>query len=92
MSSTERDNEVTEAEPPVVIANEFAYVRVRKVLTRNGERLEIDAPRRGYLIRLDAVELESLTWQTSDLFSTFLRDAGGPAAEPEPDSAQPNDV
>lgn len=68
-------------EPEMRIANEFADIRLRKVYTRNGERLEIEAPRRGYRIRLDAVELESLTWQTADTFSGFLRASLGPEGE-----------
>jgi hypothetical protein len=52
------------------------------VHTRNGERLEIEAPRRGFKIRLDAVELESLTWQTSETFSGFLRSSIGPDKPP----------
>jgi hypothetical protein len=58
-----------------VVANEFALVRCRKVYTRNGERLEIEAPKRGLRIHLDAVELESLTWQTPDMLSLLLRSA-----------------
>ena len=71
MSGEPRDRYADE--PPITIANEFAEVRIRKVFTRNGERLEIDAHRRGYKILLDAVELESLTWQTHDTFAKFLR-------------------
>ncbi|GAA1163283.1 hypothetical protein GCM10009654_20070 [Streptomyces hebeiensis] len=58
---------------PIHISNEFATIRLRKVRTRNGERLEVVAPRRGLRILLDAVELESLTWQTPEAFSGFLR-------------------
>jgi len=65
-------------DPPINIANEFADIWVRKVYTRNGDRLEISAPRRGYRILLDAVELESLTWQTAETFSRFLRSSVGP--------------
>lgn len=73
-------------DPPITIANEFAEVRVRKVFTRNGERLEIDAFRRGHRVLLDAVELESLSWQTPETFSKFLQasigpDEAGPADE-----------
>ncbi|MFF4259922.1 dihydrodiol dehydrogenase [Streptomyces sp. NPDC001663] len=68
-------------DPPIQISNEFADIRVRKVYTRNGERLEIHAPRRGYRILLDAVELESLTWQTAETFSGFLRASVGQDAE-----------
>ena len=69
----------------VDIANEFAHVKVRKVWTRNGERLEIVAPRLDYHIRLDPLELESLTWQTTDTFSKFLEEPFGhrsPAESP----------
>jgi hypothetical protein len=43
------------------------------VQTRNGERLEIEAPKIGMRIRLDAVELESLTWQTPETLSELVR-------------------
>jgi hypothetical protein len=65
------------------LANEFAVVTVRKVQTRNGVRLEIAAPRLGRSIQLCPVELESLTWQTSDTFSKFLETPFGPEGEPE---------
>ena len=68
--------------PEITVANQFAEVRIRKVLTRNGERLEIDAFRRGFRILLDAVELESLTWQTPETFSKFLEGSIGPADSP----------
>ena len=61
-------------EPSIQISNEFADIRIRKVYTRNGERLQIEAPRR---ILLDAVQLEALTWQTPDTFSQFLRASVG---------------
>lgn len=67
------------------VSNEFADVFVRKVHTRNGERLEIESPRRGFRIHLDAVELESLTWQTSETFSRFLRSSIGPDELPGED-------
>jgi hypothetical protein len=54
------------------ISNEFAQVTIYKVLTRNGERLEISAPKLGRHIRLDAMELESLAWQSTETFSRFL--------------------
>lgn len=46
----------------IVVTNEFASVVVRKVLTRNGERLEIASPSNGRSVQLDALVLESLTW------------------------------
>jgi hypothetical protein len=60
------------------LANEFAVVRVRRRRTRNGERLEIEAPRLGRRIALCPLELESLTWQTPETFSRFLRTPFGP--------------
>jgi hypothetical protein len=63
---------------PVTITNEFTSIRVRKVLTRNGEHLEIHSARLGFTIRLDPLELESLTWQTPDTFCAFLADPYGP--------------
>jgi hypothetical protein len=62
------------------IGNEFALVRIRKVSTRNGERLEIEAPKLGHSIRLDAVALETLTWQEPELFSTLLESGAPPPA------------
>jgi len=49
----------------VVVANEFAAVVVRKISTRNGERLEIRSLGQDRAIRLDALALEALTWSTS---------------------------
>ena len=60
------------------VANEFAEVVLRKVRTRQGERIEISSPRRGFSIELDAVALESLTWQNSEVFSAFLSGSVGP--------------
>jgi hypothetical protein len=39
----------------------FAMVAVHKVRSRNGERLKIPSPRLVFQIRLDAMELESLS-------------------------------
>lgn len=62
----------------IELANEFAAVRVRKIPTRNGVRLEIFSPRLGYRIRLDPLALESLTWQTMETFTRFLSHPFGP--------------
>jgi hypothetical protein len=63
---------------PLTVANEFAVTTVQKVLTRNGERLEIYAPKLRRRILLDAVELESLSWQTHETFSKILEAPFGP--------------
>jgi hypothetical protein len=65
------------------LANEFAEVFVRKVHTRNGVRLEITAPKLERQVLLDPVELESLTWQTHETFSQFLKTPFGPEPEVE---------
>jgi hypothetical protein len=69
--SADRDFELT---------NEYATVRVRRVHTRNGVRLELTSVKLGTSIRLDPLALESLTWQTSETFSRFLRHPFGPAS------------
>jgi hypothetical protein len=56
---------------------------VRTARTRNGVRLEIAAPRLGRGIRLCPLELETLTWQTPETFSGFLRTPFGPEPEAE---------
>jgi hypothetical protein len=65
----------------VEVINEFATVRVRKVETRNGARLEISSQRLGYTIQLDAMALESLTWQPMETFSRFLETPLGPPGD-----------
>lgn len=62
----------------ITIANEFTTIRVRKVYTRNGERLEVHSPKLGFTIHLDPLELECLTWQPPQTFSELLRSPYGP--------------
>jgi hypothetical protein len=66
------------AEEWFTIGNEFAFVKVRKVYTRNGERLQIHAPKMGFDILLDAIELEAISWQPPETFSKFLETPFGP--------------
>jgi hypothetical protein len=63
----------------IEITNEFSTVLVRKVQTRNGVRLELYSPKLDRRIWLDALALESLTWQNMDLFSVLLEQPFGPA-------------
>lgn len=65
------------------VANEFAVVEVRRVVRRNGVRLEIVAPRLGRRILLDAVVLEGLAGQTPDSLSAILV-AGDPYSSGDP--------
>jgi hypothetical protein len=78
MADAYTSDEPVRGTEPLEVGNEFAFVRVRKIWTRNGERLEITAPKLGYQIRLDPLELESLTWQTTETFSKFLETPFGP--------------
>ena len=73
------ENPPPNAAPPLVIGNEFATVHVQKVETRNGERLRISSPRLNTSIELDALTLESLTWQPPETFSGFLAKPFGDA-------------
>lgn len=57
---------------PIVVANEFADVVLRKVETRNGVRLDIWSPRRGTRVLLDAVALDCLSFQDSELITELL--------------------
>lgn len=57
---------------PILIANEFADVVVRKIDTRNGMRLDIWSPRRGSRIMLDAVALDCLSFQDPELITELL--------------------
>jgi hypothetical protein len=59
----------------IVISNEFSEIRVVKVQTRNGSRLLIESPKSGHWIALCPLELESLTWQSTQTFSAM---AGNP--------------
>ena len=62
----------TSTDGPIVIANEFADVVVRRVPTRNGMRLDIWSPRRGTRILLDAVALDCLSYQEPELITELL--------------------
>jgi hypothetical protein len=72
---------------PIGIANEFTGGVSRKVLTRNGERLELTVPKSGYRILLDAMQLEIISTMTPENFTElFARRLGSYEA---PDSAVP---
>lgn len=86
MSDAHDNGELSDA---ILVSNEFAAVHVRKVATRNGERLEIRSLRQDRAIRLDALTLEALTWSTPLEVGKGLETPFGPdpsATEPAPDS------
>lgn len=65
----------------IQVANEFTVVQVSYVRTGAGERLVVTSPRLGFETQLDPLQLESLTWQTPELYSTLLDTPYGPGAE-----------
>jgi hypothetical protein len=65
----------------IEIANEFAEIRVQKVVTRNGLRLLIEASKSGQWVTLDPLELEALTWQNKATFSAMVGHPFGPLIE-----------
>lgn len=55
------------------IGNEFTGVQLRKVWTRNGERLEVRAPARNYRALLDAMQLEIVAAQDPAAFTALFQ-------------------
>jgi hypothetical protein len=70
--------EVPNDEVRIVISNEFASVEVRKVATRNGERLQIRSLGKQTSVRLDAIALEALTWSDAIEVGMALENPLGP--------------
>jgi hypothetical protein len=92
MSTDQHDPHATDAHDDdfevveeLSIINEFGAARIRKLRTRNGERLEIHSPRFGHTLRLDALELEGLSWQSQETISQYLVNPIGPEDEPGAD-------
>ena len=56
------------------ISDHAAIVRVRKVRTGNGVRLEIHTPQKDRRVYQDPQNIESLAWQTPQTFSDTLED------------------
>ena len=56
-------------------------MRVRKVVTRNGEILEISAGQVDRTVRLDALVLESLTWRSDEDLAKGLETPFGAGTE-----------
>jgi hypothetical protein len=66
------DDDVTQEGPVLAIGNEFTTVWVRKIKTRNGERLEIHTPDKQTTIRVDPMQLEALSAQSTESISQLL--------------------
>jgi hypothetical protein len=84
MSDQQHDTNALDADEDVEVlaelsvVNEFGLARIRKLRTRNGERLEIHSPRFGHTLRLDALALEGLSWQSPETISGYLVTPIGP--------------
>ena len=72
------DLPVTRDAEPLEIANEFAAVTVDAGRDPQRRAAADQSARLGRSIDLDPLELESLTWQSHDLFSGFLAEPFGP--------------
>ncbi|OBJ49190.1 dihydrodiol dehydrogenase [Mycobacterium sp. 1423905.2] len=70
---------------PLIVANEFTEVQVRRVNTRNGARLLITAPKSGWWISLDALEVEALTWQNTRTLAAMVGNPQIPLLPGEPE-------
>jgi hypothetical protein len=68
-------------DPIIQIANEFTVIQVSYSNTGPGERLVITSPRMGFQTMLDPLQLESLTWQTPEMYSKLLDTPYGPGAK-----------
>lgn len=77
----EKQADILAEDQPIVLANEFSQVILRKVTTRNGVRLQILDPRGQRTVLLDPIELEALTWSTPEMFSELLKTPHGPEDE-----------
>jgi hypothetical protein len=77
MEKEEAPEGVVREGEPFGIGNEFTGVEVRKVWTRQGERLSIFVPRTGKRTLLDAMQLEIVAAQDPERFSElFERELG----------------
>ncbi len=72
MDTEEAPEGVVREGEPFGIGNEFTGVEVRKVWTRQGERLSIFVPRTGKRTLLDAMQLEIVAAQDPERFSELL--------------------
>lgn len=83
MTEFDPDDSVTPVGEPIGIANEFTGVYVRKVLTRNGERLEVTTPKSGYRVLLDAMQLEIISTLKPEAFTELIARRLGSHVESE---------
>lgn len=75
---------------PWWIADDIGSVRVQKLHTPRGERLEFTAPARGTSIRLDAIMAEAVTWQRPEQLAARAASLDWPTEIDESDSTGTN--
>ncbi len=73
ISEDESNDGIVEAGEWFGIGNEFTGAQVRKVLTRNGERLQLHVPAKHYDVLLDAMQLEIIAAQDPEQFSWLFQ-------------------
>lgn len=56
------------------VTNEFGHAEVRASESPDHDWLAIVAPKQGFSVRLNAVALESITWQEQDAFAELIRE------------------
>jgi hypothetical protein len=91
MESSDEHRDIGSAEqrePVITVTNEFTSVRVQKVNTGAGERLEISSLRVPRSIRLDPLVLESLIWRPFDDLAKGLETPFGVDADDEERAAE----
>lgn len=76
MSDFRSDPEGLSLVETLELSDDRTEVSLEKVRTRNGERLAITDEASGRSIRLDAIELESLSWQRDLFFQELLGVSG----------------
>jgi len=72
MSYEASDEQFIDKQETHSLSDEYTTVKIRKIFTPAGERVELEAPELGRSIRLDAIEIESLSWQEPETFIEFL--------------------
>ncbi|MFE6610960.1 dihydrodiol dehydrogenase [Amycolatopsis sp. NPDC057786] len=68
-------------DPIIQIANEFTVIQVSYSSAGQRERLLVSSPRLGFQTLLDPLQLESLTWQTPEMYSKLLDTPYGPGVK-----------
>jgi hypothetical protein len=90
-------SEPDDAAEGFVVSNEFAAVSLRKVRTRNGERVEIRSLGHDQVVLLDAITLEALTWSSplevgQGLETPFGPDPSEPTHQRSADDAEKDET